>query len=45
MLTEMYIEALLANKALADEIWERWYAGEIDEATALLAWVLIAFHL
>ena len=30
MLTEFYIEAPLADEELADQIWEAWDAGEID---------------
>jgi len=37
------IEALLANEALADEVWQRWYLGEIDDAMAFVAWWLIAY--
>ena len=29
MLTEIYIEALLVDEDLADEVWEAWDAGEI----------------
>ena len=42
MLTEIYIEALLVDEELADRVWERWYSGEIDEATAILMWALLA---
>ena len=38
MLTELYIEALLVDEDLADQVWEAWYSGEIDEATAFMAW-------
>ena len=37
MLTEIYIEALLADEELADQVWEVWDAGEIDDATVWLA--------
>ena len=40
MLTEIYIEAL--DEVLADEVWETWDKGEIDEATAFLAWSILA---
>ncbi len=30
MLTEIYIEALLVNEELADQVWEAWDAGKID---------------
>ena len=38
MLTEIYIEALLADEDLADRIWEVWNVGEIDDQVALFAW-------
>ncbi len=45
MLTDSYIEALLVDEKLSDQVQAVLMAGEIDEATAFLAWVLIAFHL
>ena len=42
MLTEIYIEALLADEDLADQVWEAWDAGEIDDQIGWLAWWLIA---
>ncbi len=41
MLTEIYIEALLVDEELADQVWEAWDAGEIDNAVAAQAWWLI----
>ncbi len=38
MLTEIYIEALLVDEELADQVWETWDAGEIDDLNALRAW-------
>ncbi len=38
MFTEAYIEALLVDGELADQIWEAWNAGKIDDADAVLAW-------
>jgi len=38
MLTRLYIEALLVNKELADQVWEAWDKGEIDDLIALRAW-------
>ena len=35
MLTEIYIEALLVDEELADQVWEAWDGGEIDDQ---LAW-------
>ncbi len=42
MLCEMYVEALLANEALADQVWHLWDDGEIEDAVELLAWLLVA---
>ena len=42
MLTEIYIEALWVNEDLADQVWEAWDTGEIDDLTAWVAWWLIA---
>ncbi len=42
MLCEMYVEALLANEALADQVWEAWDADEPNNAAACIAWLLIA---
>ncbi len=41
MLCEAYIEALLVDEGLADQVWEAWDKGEIDEQVAYLAWWLI----
>jgi len=38
MLTEFYIEALLVDEDLADQVWEAWDVGEIDYLIALRAW-------
>ena len=42
MLTEIYIEALLVDEVLADQVWQAWDAGKIDDAVAYTAWILIA---
>ncbi len=42
MLTEIYIEALLVDEYLADQVFEACEAGEIDDAIACIAWMLIA---
>ncbi len=42
MLTEIYIEALLANEALADQVWAAWDVGETSTETASMMWWLIA---
>ncbi len=42
MLTEIYIEARLVDEELADQVWEAWYAGNINDGAARIAWLLIA---
>ena len=37
-LAEIYIEALLVDEELADQVWEVWDAGKIDNLTAYLVW-------
>ena len=44
MLTELYVEALLADEELADQVWEAWDKGEIDDQVAWLAWSSVAVH-
>ena len=39
MLTEIYIEALLIDEELADQVWEAWDAREIDDLGAWAAWM------
>ncbi len=34
MLAEIYIEALLVDEELADQVWEAWDKGEIDDLAA-----------
>ena len=41
MLTDIYIEALLADERLADQVWAAWDAGKIDDQVAWLAWRVI----
>ncbi len=36
MLTEICIEALLADEQLADQVWQLWNDGDIDDAITLL---------
>ena len=42
MLTEINIEALLVDEDLADQVWESWDKGEIDDAITCTAWMMIA---
>jgi len=44
MLTEIYIKALLVDKERADQVWEAWDAGMIDDSIAWLAWWLLVFR-
>jgi len=41
MLTEIYIEALLANEEAADAVWEAWDAGEVSAYWAARMWLTI----
>ena len=43
MLTEIYIEALLVDEELADQVWGDWDAGEIDALTVYFVWMLVSF--
>ncbi len=38
---EIYIEALLVDQELADQVWDAWDKGEIDDQVAWLLWWLI----
>jgi len=42
MLTRLYIEALLVNKELADQVWEAWIAEKLTDGAAYIAWLLVA---
>ena len=42
MLTEAYIEALLVDEGLADQVWELWNAEVMDDQPASILWLLIA---
>ena len=41
MLKRLYIEALLIDEELADQVWEAWDVGEIDDMGVCLVWRLI----
>ena len=43
MFAEVYIEAPLVDEDLADQGWEAWDAGEINDQVALIALWLIVF--
>ena len=42
MLTKLYVEALLVDEDLADQVWGLWNAREVDCEAAYIAWMLIA---
>ncbi len=42
MLTEIYIEALLVDEELADQVWGLWNAGVITDDLAAWAWCILA---
>jgi len=44
MLTEIYIEALLADENLADQVWELSDAPVITDKSAALAWAILAMR-
>ncbi len=39
MLTRLYIEALLVDEELADQVWEAWIVGELHDSSAYAAWL------
>ncbi len=41
MLTEIYVEALLVDEDLADQVWELWNVGVIPDDLAAHAWWMI----
>ncbi len=38
MLSEIYVEDLLVDEELADQVWEAWDTGEIDDWLTVIAW-------
>lgn len=42
MLTELYIEALLVDPEIADQVWELWDAKLASDELAAKAWWLMA---
>ena len=41
MLVEIYIEALLVDEDLSDEVWALWHEGGITDELAALAWCIL----
>ena len=42
MPVNLYVEALLADEAMADQVWELWNAGLIPNELAAWAWCILA---
>ena len=42
MLTELYLEAVLADAELADQVWELWNEELISTEVAAVAWYKLA---
>ena len=42
MLTDLYVEALLTDSRLVDQVWEAWDGGLISDELAAWAWLVIA---
>ena len=42
MLTRLYIEALLVDEDLADQVFEAWDTGEISDFWAATMWNAVA---
>ena len=42
MFTEIYIEALLVDEELADQVWKAWDSGDISDFVAAWAWWCVA---
>jgi len=45
MLTDSYIEALLVDEGLADQVWEAWNSDIIDDETAGQLWSFIVVRM
>ncbi len=39
MLTKIYIEALLVDDELADQVWGAWVTGLINDCVAAVLWL------
>ena len=42
MLVEIYIEALLVDEGMADQVWELWDAEKLTDGAVQIAWLMIA---
>ena len=41
MFIEVYVEALLVDEDLADQVWEWWNVGFISDDLAAVSWLLL----
>ena len=41
MLTRLYVEAILADADLADQVWELWNVGMIPDGLAAMTWLIL----
>jgi hypothetical protein len=44
MFERLFVEALLADEVLADQVWELWNAGVITDEIAMWAWGILALN-
>ena len=42
MLCQIYIEALLVDEELADQVWEAWIAEKLTDDAECIVWLLVA---
>lgn len=42
MFTRLYVDALLVNPELADQVWDAWDTGIITDEKAALAWCILS---
>lgn len=42
MFTRLYVEALLSDPGLADQVWDLWDAGVITDEIAAWAWCKVS---
>ena len=42
MLTDLYVDALLIDSRLAEQVWSLWDAGLISDDLAAIAWWLVS---
>ena len=45
MLTRLYVDALLVDSVLADQVFELWSEGVITDGLAAMAWCIVALRI